>query len=222
MGCLKNMFQKKIIIFLIPQIFIFASLIFAGERMAIHNRLDQIRVKEPSFSEITAAAFKIEKLDLNRVDEWKKKIKSAPWLPTLSFGYDRALRSTSAISITDNISVSSDNVTVGPQEGDLDQSVFQGDLFRVRAVWSLDEVIFHPSTLQISQEGREISKSRLQTADYLFKIYSKRRELLGEYYLAKNSKSEKSLIEREQIFALTEQLDSFTGGIFTARWWRGE
>lgn len=180
--------------------------------------LKKIHQQEPTFGEVARVAYKNEKLDLSRLEEWKKKMRKAPWLPKLYFGYDRALKDTTSVSVTDNISVTSDSVTVGPSDNNLDETLNEGDVFRVHAVWSLDELIFHSSTLRISQEGRELAKSRLELSNYLFKIYGERRDLLAKYFLTKNDP--KSILLREKINSLTEQLDLFTDNQFANRWWR--
>lgn len=182
--------------------------------------LQNILSAEPDFSEIIKTAAQIEKLDLKNIEHWERRARKAPWLPTLSFGYDRALRETDTISISDNVSVSSDNVTIGPSETDVDQSAVQGDVFRVRAVWSLDELVFSPKTLDVSGEVRELFKNRLQLSDYLFKIYSKRRELMAQYLLVQGASPAKAFLLNEQITVLTDQLDAWTDGRFQSRWWR--
>ena len=178
----------------------------------------RIRKSEPTFSEIAREALKRERLDIGEVQNWKKKIRKAPWLPTLSVGYDRALRETSAITISDNVSVSTSGVAVGPDETDRDQTLVNGDTFRVRAIWDLSEVVFHKSTLAVSQEGREISKGRTTLTDYLFKIYAERREAQAQYFLLKGSGNPKKILFREKVQALSEQLDLFTDDKFSGRW----
>ncbi len=187
---------------------------------SLSSQLEKNLSDEPDFSEIIKIAAHIEKLDLKNVDQWERRSRKAPWLPALSFGYDRTLRQTDSLSISDNISVSSDNVTIGPSETDLDESAVEGDVFRVRAVWSLDELVFSPKTLDVSGEVRELFKSRLQLSDYLFKIYSKRRELLAQYLLVKGGASSQAFLIYEQISVLTDQLDAWTEGHFHSRWWR--
>lgn len=191
---------------------------FAYSLQKAEIEMARIRKSEPTFSEIAREALKRERLDVNEVQNWKRKIRKAPWLPTLSVGYDRALRETNAITISDNISVSSSGVAVGPDETDRDQTLINGDTFRVRAVWDLSEVVFHRSTLAVSQEGRELSKSRTALTDYLFKVYSERREAQAQYLLLKETGNPKKVLLREKVRALSEQIDLFTDDIFSDRW----
>lgn len=210
--------QTFIMIFGFILSFAIAPAPFAYSLQKTEVEMTRIRKSEPTFAEIAREALKRERLDLDEVLKWKKKIKKAPWLPTLSVGYDRALRETNAITISDNISVSTSGVAVGPDETDRDQTLINGDTFRVRAIWDLSEVIFHKSTLAVSHEAREISKGRTTLTDYLFKVYSERREAQAQYFLLKGSGNPKKILFREKIQALSEQLDLFTDEKFSDRW----
>lgn len=197
----------------------FFSRIATASNIAVH--LTKIRSQEPSFNEVVRVALREEKLDLNRLEEWKRKMRAAPWLPKLSAGYDYATKNQTSLSITDNISVTSSAVTVGPSDNNSDQTLNSGNVFRVRALWSLDDLVFHSSTLAASREGRDLSKSRLELIDILFKIYSGRKELLSKYWILKKSGKPKSVLMIEKIRDLTEELDFFTNGVFANQWWRG-
>lgn len=184
------------------------------------KELSKIRQQEPTFSDVVKEAFKKEKLGLHQIDIWKKRMKTAPWLPKLYVGYDRTLRETNGISISDNVSVSSSGIAIGPVESDLDQTLVNGDAIKFRAVWELDQLVFHKSTLSASREKRELVKTRLSLSDYLFKVYLERRALQSQYFLLKGTGNKKQLIIREKIEALTEKLDLFTARTFTNQWWR--
>lgn len=180
----------------------------------------KIKNQEPSFSQIVDQAFKRENLSWNDYLEIKKKMKVAPWLPKLYLGYDRALKETTSISISDTISVSSSTVTVGPEDNDWDQSFNEGDAIKVRAVWDLDELLFHEQSLSLSEEKRDLAKARMDLSDYLFKVYAERRQLQSQYYLMRNSP--KKILIGEKIGVLTEKLDLYTDGHFKQWWWRLE
>lgn len=180
--------------------------------------LSRLLGNEPAFSEIVRAALREENLDLNSIRQWKKRMKIAPLFPTLAVGYDRTLRETDVLSITDNISVTSSAVTVGPQGSDLDQTILQGDVLKFRAAWSLSDLLFHPSSLAASRESREMTESRFTVNDSLFKIHSERRLLIREWS-RHGRKSGKTVGLCDKIFLLTEKLDSLTANLFADRWW---
>lgn len=209
-----------ILVFL--SLFLFLAVPCAHSLSRISHELEKIRNQEPTFAEIVQEALKREKLQWYEIEKWKKKMRLAPWFPALALGYDHALRRTNALSITDNISVTNSGVTVGPDDQDIDESLYNGNTLRLRASWSLDEIVFNPATFQTSREMREMTKARLSLSDYIFKIYSERRKLLGEYYLLGGGRNSKSFIIREKILSLTEELDLLTSSVFTDQWWKGE
>jgi len=182
--------------------------------------LFQIRAHEPSFSQIISAALRHQDFSDSRVHEWKRRLNKAAYLPVLSFGYDRALKDTDTVKISDNISVTSDAVNVGPQESDWNQSAVSGDVFRVRASWDFSKAVYSNDLISISREQRDLAKQELQLSDYLFKIVGKRHELLSEYVTSSAKSSIKMVKTRELILDLTDQLDAWTGGEFVRQWWR--
>lgn len=180
--------------------------------------LSRLLKGEPSFSEIVRVALREENLGFARIDDWKRKMKIAPWFPTLAVGYDRTIRETNGLSITDNISVTSSAVTVGPEGSDLDQTINQGDVLKIRAAWSLADLFFHPSVLQASREGRDLTQSRLSLTDSLFKLHSERR-LLIRAWSRQGKRNTKARGLCDSIGLLTEKLDSLTADLFAERWW---
>jgi len=214
----KYYYKKNLVIGLILWLGFLSNSVGASR---LETHLTKIRSQEPSFNEVVRVALREEKLDLDRLEEWKHKMRVAPWLPKLSAGYDYATKNQTSLSVTDNISVTSSAVTVGPSDNNSDQTLNSGNVFRVRALWSLDDLVFHSSTLAASREGRDLSKSRLELVDALFKIYSGRKELLSKYWILKKSSNPKSVLIIEKIRDLTEELDFFTNGAFANQWWRG-
>ncbi len=208
-------------LFILILFLFFSENIFAASQLIMKN-LAQIHKQEPTFADVMEIVFNREKLNLEQIEIWKKKMRSAPWVPKVSAGYDRVLKDTHSASVNDNISVTSNGVNVGPADNNSDQTVYAGDVFRVRAVWELDETIFHPQTLSASREARDLSQTRMQISDYLFKTYAKRRELMGEYFLLKKKGDDKVVIVLEQIRSFTDQLDAWTDEKFSKKWWRGE
>ena len=176
--------------------------------------MDKVRAQEPGFVEIAEAAFRSEKLDWGQVDLWRRRMKEAPWLPTLYVGYDRSLKETANLSISDNISVSGSGVTVGPNENDFDQTVNTGDTLHFKAIWSLENLVFHQNTFQARREMGDLMKNRLILHEQLFKIFSERRKFQQKYYSGGGERS--SLWE--EIELLTEKLNSLTKGVFAHRW----
>lgn len=178
-----------------------------------------VDAREPTFDEIMPVIVQSEHLGWSDVREWKKQMRRAPWLPTLSVGYDHSFRQNQALAITDNISVTSQAVNVGPSDNNWDESLNRAQVFRVRAVWQLDELVFHPSTFQMSSEMRNISHSRQTLVEDVFKTYQERKKLVR---LIDQGCTSKCGLMRAQVESLTEKLNFYTRGAFASRWRRFE
>lgn len=173
-----------------------------------------ILAKQPRFSTVLKVASQTQGLSQARFKKWQKKIKASGWLPTLYTGYDHAFRESQGLSVNDNISISSGNVTIGPEDNDYDFDSNLGQTFRVRAVWKLDAVVFNRNLFQLEKDKKETYKLRQALSETLLKIYSKQQSLLKTYLYTKSSKA------YEQYSLLTEYLDFLTGGKLTNAWYR--
>lgn len=184
--------------------------------------LSAIRQREPSFLEVFETAAEKENLGWQALTETKKKMRRAPWLPTLYAGYDLTLRETTAVSVTDNISVTGSGVAVGPRDNDWDQSNNRGDVLHFKAIWNLSEIVYPSSSLAHEREVRGLSLDRLKFRDYLSKIYAERRKCLAEYWLMTGRSDAKAVQLREKIASLTQELDAVTANRYADRWWGGD
>lgn len=173
--------------------------------------------REPAFDEIMPMILQSEHLGWSDVREWKKQMRRSPWLPTLSVGYDHSLRQNRAIAITDNISVTNSAVNVGPSDNNWDESLNRAQVLRVRALWSLDELVFHPATFQMSSELRNISHSRQALVEDVFKTYQERKKLVR---MIDQGCTSRCGLMRAQVESLTEKLNFYTRGAFAIRWRR--
>lgn len=173
--------------------------------------------REPSFSEIMQEVFRREKLTWESSGRWEKAIKKSALLPTLSMGYDRTVRQTQALDNTDNISVTTGGVLVGPDDYNFYQTVNQGDVLRIHAVWQLGNLIFSPSLLPAFRERRELTNDRLKMTEYVYKIYAERREWLVLWQGGKRHIKQGEDL-KTKIKNLTEKLNALTGSSFEGRW----
>ncbi|MBX7148027.1 hypothetical protein K1X76_02990 [bacterium] len=170
---------------------------------------------EPSYREVLDSYLKEESMDYKAMREWDKKMNRSAWFPVLSVGYDHFLRETQAIAINDNISVSSSAVSVGPPDNNWDNSVYQADNIRVRAVWNLADLIFHDKTLSVSQEKRDLSRMRMSMSELLFKNYAERKQLVEK--VAKAGSNNEACLKIE---LYNQKINALTHDAFKARWWR--
>lgn len=177
--------------------------------------------QEPDFNEILQSYYHSEGLTQDHIKSWKKKIKTAPFLPILYAGYDHSFKQSQGHDITDNISVSSSSgtVTIGPEDNNYDFDTDLGQTARVRAVWKLDEIVFNRNHFLLAREARDLAKVRHVLAQNLYAVYEKRLKALSYYFSVRGSPAKASYAYQQYILQ-TEKLDAFTGGKFHDMWWR--
>ena len=214
------MFLKKSFLFFMILV-LSVSLAAESKNNSPQNILNQITKGEPTFDQVIQATFEREDLGFDGIDALEKKMKKAPWLPTLYAGYDLSTKKTSDISITDNISVSSSGVTIGPDDNNWSQNVYDYNVFRIRAVWELNELVFPSDSLSVQKQKQELVKLRLTIREYIFKIYTQRRQFQVQAYFLRKTKGPKFYLINQKIQDLTERLNDMTGGVFSTQWKKG-
>lgn len=181
---------------------------------------EKIMAKEPSFAQIMKRYFKMEGVTNYHFPKWEKKIKIAPLLPTLYFGYDHAFKESQDFDIKDNISISSGEITVGPKDNDYGFNSNLGQTIRARAVWKLDELVFNRNYFILHREKRDLAKARADLSQRVYKVYEQRYLLLLKYFQLRQSSPRKASLFYSKYLVLTDRLDAMTGGAFRKRWWR--
>jgi hypothetical protein len=168
--------------------------------------------QEPSIDEFLSYYFQARKLDKSPGLDQLRRTRRAPWAPVLALGVDHSLRSTEALAINDNISVSSQGVNVGPADNNWDQTLNLGTTFRVRATWNLGNAIYNDDELAVLREAREMDRYRWQMSEVIAKLYERRTKLLGTY------RQNKSPRMRAEIQELTSRLNQLSDHYFQERW----
>lgn len=198
--------------------FIFLFCLFSLPSFAAN--FSQIKKHEPNFSQIQQAFFDHEELSLTELNREQKRARRSALLPILSLGYDHQLKRAESLSITDNISVTSAGVTVGPEDNDIDYGSNWGQMIRVRAVWRLDRLLTNSESLAVLKHKASVVKLRFQYSKELFALYEKRYALLWQYLQSRRS----APLKAKQFYAkyewLTDELDALTGRRFQNRFWR--
>ncbi|MBF0106164.1 MAG: hypothetical protein HQM16_12655 [Deltaproteobacteria bacterium] len=214
-SCTKN------IIFILVVLCLITNDVWAASGRRMHPP-QKFRVNEPSLSEILEQYYQREGLGLSHIAQWMRRIKKAAYLPTLYLGYDHAIKENQGFSITDNTSISSGVVTLGPEDNDYDYDSNLGRTIRARAVWKLDETVFNRNYFELSRERRDVVKIRFETGQKITKIYEQRQAVLIKYLHPAHFKGAKAAIAYAQYLVLTEELDALTGGVYHQRWWKKE
>lgn len=156
----------------------------------------------PSFQEVMDHALKYAHLHPSVLQKWEKKIRRAPLLPRLQFGFDRRYRDNVNVNLEDTVTVNSSGITVGPTQQTLGTDSNNDINFEVRAVWYLDQLLFSNQDLEISQEARALARERQELFEEVKKYYFRRQEALRF----------KNVLEKD---LATAGLDALTGGWFS-------
>lgn len=170
---------------------------------------------EPSLGKILDAVIRNEKLTSSELDTWERKIKLSAWLPTLYAGYDHQLKQAQSVSVADTVSVSGGIVTVGPEDTDIDYDNNSGQIFRIRAVWNLDKVVFNDDLFTLASQRRDTLALRLTLSDKVMKYYEARLNLKKQYHELGGSRNIKSRLIAAKYNQITEWLDHMSGYKYT-------
>ncbi len=85
---------------------------------------------------------------------WAHRARWAAALPRVQAGVRSGLRANNNLKLQDNVSVSSAGVVIGPQSSDFTQFTNSATILDVRAIWSLNELVFSPDSILVSREAR--------------------------------------------------------------------
>ena len=157
---------------------------------------------EPSALEVQRAALQYHRLNPEEVRRWQRDARRSPWLPRLQIGYDRNIDSKVTLSVDDNASITSRGVIVGPTLSSSDANSQDQNSYDVRAVWSLDELVYNRNQIDLNEEMRQLMRESERIAREVNRIYhgwleARRRGVVLE------------------VFRLEGELDAMTGGWFT-------
>jgi hypothetical protein len=128
------------------------------------------------------------------------------------------------VNVNDNVYVGSDNVVVGPEEGSYKETADSSQYIGVRAVWSLNELIFSRDSLNVSREALNIMRERNALLEAVNKHYFERKKLIGEMaQLAAikvplrlaQKKDQELFLKKITMEKETAALDALTGGWFS-------
>ena len=186
----------------------------------ISPRIDALEGREPSvqpsIQEVQQEAIRYMGYDPSQIDGWDKKTKWAAALPHLQVGFQKDLKDTVSVTTRDNISISDGEVFVGPNENNYDQNFNQGTVFGVKALWSLDQLVFNRDTLAVSVEKRHWMLERNRILQQVTEAYFTRRRLIQEL---KRRGDPLAIREKKKLLLdhSTAVIDADTGGWFSEK-----
>jgi hypothetical protein len=178
----------------------------------------------PPVGDVHRAALEYASIEARDPVYWKKRAKMAALLPKLQFDFGHNLRSDVQVDINDNVYVGSSGIVIGPEEGKYSESLNANRNIGVRAVWSLNELIFNRDLLNISRESLVIMRERNSLLDSVNKHYFERKKLIAEIgELEERQKKGKPppklknelFIRKIALDKSTAALDALTGGWYS-------
>lgn len=175
----------------------------------------------PSVQEVQEEAVRYLGFDRDQMEELLRKSRWSAALPQLQAGFQRDLKDVVRLTTQDSVSISGGNVLIGPDEVDFDQNFDQGTRFEVKAVWSLDELVFSRNSLAASAELRDWVRERNRVLQEVTEAYFTRKRMLREV----QSRTDPTLLRERKNLLLdqaTGTLDAYTGGWFSKRIGEGE
>ena len=179
-----------------------------------------IKASEPSLAKLIDKAFAGNGLESDATQNWSKKLKASALLPKFYVGYDQQVKSGESLSITDNISTTSGNITIGPEDNNLDIDQDSGHALRLRASWELSDLVFHSNQMALSKHRADLLKLRRALSDEIYDIYEKRYFALRQYLDARKSNGVKAKMLYTKFDLLTDRLDELSHGQFHNDFWR--
>ncbi len=168
----------------------------------------------PPLAEILDSAFRRYELDFVRFAEWERAARRSAFLPKLLVGVDVDFDTQSAVQIEDNVSVSSETVTVGPPESSENFEDTQGQSVGVKLQWEFDKALYHRDQIWISRERRSVAELRIRLAERLGELYGKR-DAARSLLLAAPNAASRAKAEAECAMALRglEGIGGLGGGL---------
>jgi hypothetical protein len=163
---------------------------------------------EPDIHSVHTAALRYLKLQPSRVAALRRGLARRGWLPIVSFRATRD-RDKHDGSDLDEAYVSGDYRTLR----DWDRDRARG--FELQAVlsWNLGDLAYHPESIDVSREAREIIELRDDVLDEITQLYFERRRALAEAAAQRGSVGGGGALTLRAA-QLAAGIDAWTGGWF--------
>lgn len=174
----------------------------------------EAQAHEPSIQEVQSEAIRYLGFDRQEIEGWKSKSRLSAVLPRFQVGLQRDLKNVVNLTTKNSVSITGNNVVVGPDKNNFDQNFNQGTSFEVKALWQLNELIFNRDSLAASNERRDWIRERSRTLLEVTEAYYTRKRLLKEL----NIKGEPPMIrdkKKDLLDQMGATLDAYTGGWFS-------
>lgn len=152
--------------------------------------------------EVQRAALDYARIRPDDLSEMKRKSRLAAALPKLQVGAKKVFDEDMDVTVNDNVSVTSGGINIGPETTNMQQNLNNQTSIEVKAVWSLDSLVYNQDLLAITEEARYQMKERRLLLAEVNKLYFEWLRLRGD----------SPNIRLDEVVA---DLDALTGGWFS-------
>jgi hypothetical protein len=162
---------------------------------------------EPDIHSVHRAALRYLSLDPARMVELRRGVERRGWLPILSF---RATRENDRRrhSDYDEAFISGEMRRFNDRDSDSDQELE----LQLIVSWDLGDIAYHPESIDVSREAREIIELRDDVLDEITQLYFERRRVIAAFALQPDSPAASEFQLRAA--QLAADIDAWTGGWF--------
>lgn len=175
-----------------------------------------VRRGAPPLAQVHQQALRAAGLAEDEVAVWRRRVKRAAMLPRLQVGLRHGLQDNLDLSIRDNVSVTSGGVVIGPRASDIQEHSDRNTFVEVRAVWALNELLFTPDALQVSEEGRRRRQEIRQVLHAATQLYHEWLRLQAALSaVALQSEARATATWRLRALEVAGELDGLTNGWFS-------
>jgi len=185
------------------------------------GKLRQILKSEPTCKEVQRAALKFYKLEPERINRMAIASRAKAIVPELEGSIDNSVGHTFTNTRDGLFSQQSlVNIDQNNPSGYKERVQTNTDnlLWRVRAVWNLDRLIFNSEELDVkSLNSLEENLVREVTT-----LYYSRQRLIANLILSGPEEDEEIFYELLRLDEMTSTIDALTGGAFGSRAWKWE
>jgi hypothetical protein len=162
---------------------------------------------EPDIHSVHRAALRYLSLDPARMVELRRGVERRGWLPILSF---RATRENDRRrhSDYDEAFISGEMRRFNDRDSDRDKELE----LQLIVSWDLGDIAYHPESIDVSHEAREIIELRDDVLDEITQLYFERRRVIAAFALQPDAPAASEFQLRAA--QLAAYIDAWTGGWF--------
>jgi hypothetical protein len=162
---------------------------------------------EPDIGSVHRAALRYLTLDPSRIAALREGVSRRGWLPIVSFRATRD-RDRSRHSDYDEAFVSGEMRQLNDHDSDRNHELE----LQLVVSWDLGDIAYHPESIDVSREAREIIELRDDVLDEITQLYFERRRVLAALALQPDALAASELQLRAA--QLAAGIDAWTGGWF--------